>query len=93
MLNFSCSGRQWKELESLAYWIADLSYITERFGKDDPEISTCRKTLEKCIFPVLDKLHVPFWVQNDVICWAEEWRNYKAQYMRDVLAKKGITRC
>lgn len=90
MLRFTCTKEQKKQLEGLAYWIADASYIKERFGYDEPELKVCRDTLEKSIFPELDKLNVPFWVQNAVMAWAENWRKYKSEHMIDALAKKGI---
>lgn len=90
MLKATISAKQYNALESLAYWIADLHYIKERYGENDPELETCRKTIEKCCFPSLDALQVPFWVQNTVICWAENWRNYKDQYFTSFLASKNI---
>ncbi len=92
MMNFICTDRQCKELEGLAYWIADTSYIKERYGRSDPELVTCRKTIEECVFPTLDKLQVPLWVQNAVIFWAENWRGYKSNSMWTALKGKGIIR-
>lgn len=33
-------------IEGLAYWIADMEYIMERYGADDPELSEVGKTLQ-----------------------------------------------
>lgn len=80
---------QQKELESLAYWIADLNYIKERHGKDDPELETCRKTID-FIFSRLDELETPFSIQNNVICFFEDWRNYKEIYFSTFLKDNNI---
>ena len=74
------------ELEGLAYWVANVNYIKERFGADDPEYAQADKNVLFC-FEMLDRLGVPFWVQNSVICFAENWRQYKSCYMKDWLFK------
>lgn len=89
-MEFYCTRRQRMELESLAYWIADINYINERYGYNDQELKICRDTIEKSIFPSLDKLNVPFWVQNAVICWAENWREYKGSSTKIAMQKIGI---
>lgn len=82
------SKEQVKALEGLAYWIADKYYIIERYGANDPECDRCHKTILLC-FDQLDRLKVPFMVQNNVICWAENWRAYKSGYTVDLLKNKG----
>lgn len=67
-------------IESLAYWVADVNYINERYGYNDPEFVKADKNVHWC-FETLDRLKVPFWVQNSVICFAENWRQYKTCYM------------
>ena len=67
-------------LEGLAYWVADVNYIKERFDANDPEYSKADKSIHLC-FDTLDSLNVPFWVQNTVICYAEDWRRYQENYM------------
>lgn len=92
MLTFYANRRQFRALEGLAYWIADAEYIKERFGSNDPEIKTCDVTIRKCIFPELDELGVPFWVQNSVIAFASNWRAYHSEYFSVAMAAKGIYR-
>lgn len=89
-MTYTLNQDQYSALSGLAYWIADLHYMRERFGDDEPELSRVQKTIEKCLFPQLDKLQVPFWVQNAVICWAENWRNTKRQYLAEFLKSKNI---
>lgn len=90
-LKFICNQDQYNELSALAWKIADNAYMKERYKADEIEIELeqNRKTLG-LIFSALDKLNVPFWVQNSVIAWADNWRNYKTQYMKTELEKKGI---
>lgn len=89
-LNFSCSSEQRNALLGLAYWIADARYIEERYGSLDPEYSVCDKTLKQCVFPHLDRLQVPFWVQNTVIAFSDDWRRYISEYLSDYLKKRNI---
>ena len=90
MLAYTLTRDQFSALEGLAYWIADLHYMREKWGDDEPEVQRARDTVEKCCFPSLDRLAVPFWVQNSVICWAENWRNTKKEYLKQVLERKNI---
>lgn len=89
-MKYTLNQDQYGAISGLAYWVADLHYMRERFGEDEPELSRVRATIEKCLFPQLDKLKVPFWVQNSVIVWAENWRNTKKQYLTDFLKSKNI---
>lgn len=78
-----------RHLEGLAYWIADLNYIKERFGPEEPELETCRKTIS-LIFDELDRIQTPFSVQNNIICYFEEWRHYKMTSTRDFLRSQNV---
>lgn len=88
-LFFKANRNQWRALEALAYWIADVNYITERYGAEDPEHEKAHKTVVMW-FEELDKVKVPFWVQNTVIFWAEDWRRYKENYFREAMKAKNI---
>lgn len=90
MLSCTINRDQLAALEGLAYWIADLHYMREKWGENEPELQRARDTIEKCCFPRLDRMGVPFWVQNSVICWAENWRNTKSEYFTDFLKRKNI---
>lgn len=89
MLEFTANARQRKELEGLAYWIADREYIIERYGIDEPELKHCNDTI-RFIFDHCDALKIPFWVQNTVICFAENWRKYKSEYLTETMKKYKI---
>lgn len=84
-LYFKCENKEQRNaLEGLAYHVADVNYIAERFGRDEPEHEKAHQNV-LLSFSVLDALGVPFWVQNSVIVFAENWRQYKSVYMRDWL--------
>lgn len=85
-LSFTCNRQQRNALEGLAYHIADSAYIKDRYGENEPELKGVHETISS-LFAELDQLHVPFWVQNSVIAFAENWRRYKDTYM-DVYLKR-----
>ena len=74
-LYFKATKEQRNALEGLAYRIADSAHMRERFGNDEPELKQNEKTISG-LFDLLDRLEVPFWVQNSVICFSENWRKY-----------------
>ena len=87
-LTFTATQETYDALQGLAYRIADNSYMIERFGREDAsiELGQNRKTILE-LFDILDRLQVPYWVQNAVIDWAEDWRRYKKEYVYQALAK------
>ncbi len=91
MLQFEYNQEQKNALEGLAYRIADNAYMIERYGREEaaPELQQNHKTIIG-LFADLDKMNVPFWVQNTVIGWAENWRDYKTQYFNEAMQKKNI---
>ena len=96
MLTFKATPAQWAELEALAYWIADNSYCRERMSRADYEREEQPRHHETIIsiFNALDRLSVPYWTQNAVITWAEDWRQHAGEYMEQALTRRGynITR-
>lgn len=72
-INYTCGERVMRELEYLSRWRADLAYIVERFGGDDPEAEVSRKSI-RFAFDQLDKLGCPFWLQNCALAYGEDWR-------------------
>lgn len=93
MLKFEATRKQWSWLEGLAFWIADNAYCRERLSKEEyerEEFSRHDDSIRAC-FDQLDKLNVPFWVQNATIAWAEDWRREATEYMETGLARRNIT--
>ena len=87
-IEYKCSDKEWRELEYLARWRADLAYIVERYGSDEPEAQVSRKSVEAS-FEQLDKMCVPFWLQNAALSFGEDWRNYKSSDFSEFLTKRG----
>lgn len=89
MLQFTADHKQSNLLKGLAYWIADRAYLSERYGHDEPEIIIADEAIHTS-FDECDALKIPYWVQNNVIIFAENWRRYKSEYMTEYLKKKNI---
>lgn len=81
--------KQRDELEGLAYWIANYYYTKERFPDDEEELERIDKTLE-FIAEKLDSLEVPFWLQNAVACFAENWRDYVQNGIQKFFRDRGL---
>ena len=91
MLKFDASAKQWSILEGLAYWIADNAYCREMMPREEYEREEHARHDEtiRSTFDELDRNGVPFWVQNAVIAWAEDWRRHASEYMDTGLARRG----
>lgn len=91
MLHFEYNQEQQNALEGLAYRIADNAYMIERYGREEAttELQQNHNTIIG-LFEKLDSLNVPYWVQNSVIGWAENWRTYKEQYFVEAMKRKNI---
>lgn len=87
--SYTTTPAQRAELESLAYWIADRAWIRERGKLDEYEDRRTNTTI-RAIFDRLDRLGVPYWVQNAVICWAEDWRRTMREDLRDAMRARSI---
>ena len=90
MLSFNCTLKQFNALNGLAFWVADAAYIRERYGDSDPELKIADDTIRLCCFPELDRLGVPFWVQNVAITIGSDWRLFKTRYFSELLREKNI---
>lgn len=86
-LYFKVSNLQQRNaLQGLAYHVADVNYIKEKYGASDPEYKKADSNV-LYQFEVLDRLGVPFWVQNSVVVFAENWRRYKSESLGNWLLK------
>lgn len=80
------SRRGFDELEALAYFIADMNYLKERYSREESAIE--REETHKnilMVFAALDHEGVPFWLQNAVIASYEDWRTYKRKYFKQII--------
>lgn len=89
MKTFAATREQRDELEGLAYWIADRAWSRERGELDEHEDHRTDTTI-RAIFNALDRLGVPYWVQDAVICWAEDWRRTMQEDFRDAMRARQI---
>lgn len=83
------SSNQYNAVSSLAFHISNEKRAMEHSNLTRPESAVLRDTV-LCCFDECDALQVPFFVQNAVIAWAQEWRNTLRENCRDALARRGI---
>lgn len=92
-MNFTANHEQSKEIFALAYHVADHFYRREEQERganiDDKALHESGENIKQH-FPRLDALRVPFWVQNLVICFSEDWRRYRREGIAGYLDKKGV---
>lgn len=70
------NSRQLSILEGIAYRIADINFLKAKYGDDaEHEIEASRKTM-KSLFADADRENIPFFVQNTVICYFEDFTKY-----------------
>lgn len=89
MMTFAATREQRDNLEGLAYWVSDRAWSRERGKLDEYEERRTGDTI-RAIFNALDRLAVPCWVQNAVICWAEDWRRTMQEDFRDAMRARQI---
>lgn len=89
MLTYTLNHEQFSELQGLAFHIAVKYKMYEREPDNTADINELHKTILDH-FTYLDRLQVPFWVQNYIICWAEEWRNTLLTDTRSFLEKNNV---
>lgn len=89
-LHYAVNQSVYNTLCGLAYRIADNAYMIERYGVDDSAVERAEnhKTIVG-LFEKLDSSGVPFWVQNDVIAFGENWRRYKTDCLARWLSGRG----
>nr|DAH64716.1 MAG TPA: hypothetical protein [Caudoviricetes sp.] len=90
MKTFAATREQRDELEGLAYWVSDRAWSRERGELNEHEDHRTDTTI-RAIFDQLDRLAVPYWVQNAVIRWAEDWRRTMRENLRDAMRAEQIT--
>lgn len=88
-MTFAATREQRDNLEGLAYWVSDRAWSREHGLLDEHEDQRTDKTI-RAIFNALDRLAVPYWVQNAVICWAEDWRRTMQEDFRDAMSARQI---
>ena len=82
---------QYRALEGLAHWCYQAARCT---AENDAEGSEqARQTL--ATFPAeLDALNIPWWIQNAVSVWAQDFRapgNIREAYLDQLLKRRGVS--
>lgn len=90
MSSYTLTAKQYNELAGLAFHRANSAYNDERGELNEGEREHDAENIKQH-FPALDALGVPYWVQNIVLVWAENWRRYERGYLREYLKQKHIT--
>ena len=89
-MKFTVTRAQYRALEGLAHWCYQAARCDAERDAEGSE--QARKTLES--FPAqLDKLGIPYWVQNAVSAWAQDFRaegNIRVAYLYQALRRRGI---
>ena len=89
MQEFICTKKQANELDGLAFWVAELYNIRELFPNDRRNLDRCGASI-RFAMDQLDRLAVPFWAQNAVINWAENWRNISSHDLKQAMKSRGV---
>lgn len=89
-MKYTVNRAQYRALEGLAHWCYQAARCEAE--RDNEGTEQARKTLES--FPAqLDRLGVPYWVQNAVSAWAQDFRaegNIRVAYLYQALRRRGI---
>lgn len=89
-MRWHINRKQYSALEGLAHWCYQAARC-EAEG-DAHGIEQARKTLE--LFPAqLDALNIPWWMQNAVSAWAQDFRspgNIREAYLDQMLSRRCV---
>ena len=90
MLHFEINQKQYDILLGLRHWMAIKSKLAERYPADlETEGENIHKTI--CgLFDEADKNNIPFWVQNIVCAFQDDWRHSLDHYLYQDLESRGV---
>lgn len=88
-MTYTANKKAYSLLESLTYWMAEISYCREKDPDDIGFLNKANKTIH-FLFDQLDRAGVPFWVQNSVLAIGENWREYERRNLSVLFKNKGI---
>lgn len=90
MLHFDITQKQYDILLGLRYHMANNAYLKERYPEEyETEHNKIHKTI--CgLFDEADRERIPFWVQNTVCAFQDDWRHTKQTYLYQDLEKRGV---
>ena len=89
-MKFTVNRAQYRALEGLAHWCYQAARCDAEHDTEGSE--QARQTL--ATFPAqLDRLGIPYWVQNTVSAWAQDFRapgNIREAYLDQAMRRRGI---
>lgn len=88
-MTYTANKKAYGLLESLVYWMAEISYCREKDPDDIGFLDKAYKTIH-FLFGQLDRAGVPFWAQNSALAIGENWREYEKHNLRTLFTNKGI---
>ena len=88
-MTYTANKKAYSLLESLAYWMAEISYCREKAPDDIGFLNKADKTIH-FLFNQLDWAGVPFWAQNSALAIGENWREYERRNLSVLFENKGI---
>lgn len=88
-MTYTANKKAYSLLESLTYWMAEISYCREKDPDDVGFLDKADKTIH-FLFGQLDRAGVPFWAQNSALAIGENWREYEKRNLRTLFENKGI---
>ena len=89
-MEFFVNQKQYDTLLGLRHFMALKAKLKERYPEDyETEHERIHKTIV-CLFDEADKLKIPFWVQNIVCFYQDDWRHSLVSYLYQDLEKRGV---
>ena len=88
-MTYTANKKAYGLLESLAYWMAEISYCMEKDPDEVCFLDKADKTIH-FFFVFLDRAGVPFWAQYSALAIGENWREYEKCNLRTLFTNNGI---
>ena len=89
-LTFNINQKQYDILLGLRHWMACKAKYKERWPEDyEKERDKIHKTIV-FLFDDADRLGIPYWVQNIVCGFQDDWRHTLNTYLYQDLEKYGV---
>lgn len=90
MLTFNIDQTQYNILLGLRHWMAVKAKMIERYPADyEKERDSIHKTIVS-LFEDADRHGLPFWVQNIVCGYQDDWRHSLDTYLYQDLEKRNV---
>lgn len=89
-MEYTITQEQYNTLLGLRHWMALKAKLKERYPDDyKAEADRIHKTIT-FLFDEADKKAIPFWVQNIVCYYQDDWRHSIDHYLYQDLESRGV---